>query len=164
MRQVAAVFAISAVLGCGCAPRAGDPVAALATPVQTLPLGATGKIGADQVGAVSPVPAFRALGDGWRLQAEGVEGMRMSARLQRDGYGEENATLVYGGTRAGTGDATPHTHLLAGTLYRAQGGDRPIEVVLSREACRNAEGAHEWRAEVRIDGAPALAGCADVAT
>ena len=160
MRQVAAVLTIVAVFACGCAPRAGDPGAALAPPVPTLPPGATAKIGAGQVGEVSPIPAFRALGDGWRLQAEGVEGMRMSARLQRDGYGEENATLVYGGTRG----ATPRTHVLAGTLYRAHGGDRPIEVVLVREHCSNAEGDHAWRAEVRIDGAAMLAGCADVAT
>ena len=152
--------AVAVLLVAACAPRAGSDAGALAPPVQTLPPGASGKLGADQVGAVSPVPAFRALGTGWRLQAEGIEGLRLSARLQRDGPGEQNATLRYDANR---GDASPRTHVLAGTLYDSS-GDRAIEVTLVRETCENAEGEHAWRAEVRIARDPALLGCADVAT
>ena len=160
MRALLVCLAIAPLLG-ACTPRADDRGPALTPPVPSLPPGASGKIGADQVGALSPVPAFRAVGDGWRLQAEGTEGMRMSARLQRDGRGQQNATLVYDLQRAG---ATPRTHVLAGTLYGDGDADRPITVTLVRERCSNAEGEQAWRAEVVVAGGESLVGCADVAT
>ena len=160
MRALLVCLAIAPLLG-ACTPRADDRGPALTPPVPSLPPGASGKIGADQVGALSPVPAFRAVGDGWRLQAEGTEGMRLSARLQRDGRGQQNATLVYDLQRAG---ATPRTHVLAGTLYGDGDADRPITVTLVRERCSNAEGEQAWRAEVVVAGGESLVGCADVAT
>ena len=161
MRRLHFIIAAAALLAAGCGPRAGDAAGpALAPPVQSLPPATRGKIGAGQVGETSPVPAFRAVGDGWRMQAEGIEGLRLSARLQREGQGERNATLLYDLDR---GSAAPRTHVLAGTLY-TDAGDHAIEVTLVREPCNNAEGEHAWQAQVRIDGGAALAGCADVAT
>ena len=160
MRTCIAILAIAPLLG-ACTPRADERGPALAPQVQSLPPGTRGKIGADQVGAVSPVPAFRAVGKGWRLQAEGTEGMRLSARLQRDGSDQQNATLVYDLQRA---NAVPRTHVLAGTLYGGDGDDRPLTVTLVRDTCANDEGEHAWRAEIAIDGGAVLRGCADVVT
>ena len=160
MRLSIVVLACASWLG-GCAPGAEEAGPAPDPVMQTVPPGASGKLGADQVGELSPVPAFRALGDGWRMQAEGTEGMRLSARLQRDGLGVRNATLVYDPHRAGR---SPRTHVLAGTLYGDGSVDRPITVTLLRERCENAEGEHAWRAEVVVEGGERLTGCADVAT
>jgi hypothetical protein len=161
MRTVTLAIAIAPLLGAGCSPRADEHAPALAPPVQSLPPGTNAKIGADQVGRVSPVPAFRAVGEDWRLQAEGTDGMRLSARLQRDRVGEWNATLVYDPQRA---NAVPRTHVLAGTLYGEGAPDRPVTVTLERGACVNHEGEHAWRATVAIEGEAVLAGCAEVAT
>ena len=158
-RIVSIVLATGVALMAGCTPRADNSGPGPAAQAQGLPTGASGKMGADQAGALSPVPAFRAVGADWRLQAEGVEGMRLTAHLQRDGGGEDNATLLYDPARA---MASPRTHVLSGTLY-GDGGDRPIEVTLVRERCANAEGGHDWRVALRIGGGAPMAGCADVA-
>lgn len=160
MRLSIVVLAFASWLG-GCAPGVDEAGPAADPVMQTLPPGASGKLGADQVDELSPVPAFRALGDGWRMQAEGTEGMRLSARLQRNGFGVRNATLVYDRLRAGM---SPRTHVLAGTLYGGDAGDLPVTVTLVRERCDNAEGEHAWRAEVVVEGGERLVGCADVAT
>ena len=161
MRAIAFVLAVAPLLGVGCTP-GDDRGPAPAAPAPSPTPGASAKIGAGQVGEVSPVPAFRALVEGWRLQAEGTEGLRLSARLQYNGGAEQNATLLYDPRRA---NAAPRTHVLAGTLYGEAGqADRSITVTLVRETCANREGEHAWRAEVVVEGGDALRGCADVAT
>jgi len=160
MRLLLACLWLAPLLG-GCTPPAGTPGPALAPDVQAPPPGSRPKLGAEHAVGTTPVPAFRAVGDGWRLQAEGTEGMRLSARLQRAGRGQHNATLVYDPKRAA---AAPRTHVLAGTLYGDGEADRAITVTLVREPCRNTEGEQAWRAEVAIAGGGRLVGCADVAT
>jgi len=162
MRALALVLAVAPLVGAACTPRTDERAPSPEPPVQSQPPGASAKIGAAQVGEVSPVPAFRAIGEGWRLQAEGTEGLRLSARLQRDGGGERNATLLYDPRRA---NAAPRTHVLSGTLYGEAGGaDLAITVTLVRVTCDNREGEHAWRAEVVVAGGETLRGCADVAT
>ncbi len=157
--SLALLMALAGIVGC---TPGDDRGPAPAAPAPSPTPGASAKIGAGQVGEVSPVPAFRALGEGWRLQAEGTEGLRLSARLQYNGGAEQNATLLYDPRRA---NAAPRTHVLAGTLYGEAGqADRSITVTLVRETCANREGEHAWRAEVVVEGSEALHGCADVAT
>jgi hypothetical protein len=161
MRRFNPVIAALALLASACAPQGHPAVAPVAAEVESPPPGASGKLGADQVGQASPVPAFQAVGPGWQMGAEGREGTRMSAWLH---WGtpprDDTVTLIFQSNAAG---ASRDRHAFAGTLY-APGGDRPVAVVLARGDCSGADGLHGWRIEVSIDGEATLHGCADVAT
>ena len=161
MRRFHPVIAALALLAPACAPQGQPAAAPVAAAVQSLPAGASGKLGADQAGQASPVPAFQAAGRGWQMGAEGREGTRMSAWLH---WGapprDDTVTLLY---QPGANGANRDRHAFAGTLY-APSGDRPVSVVLSRGDCNGADGLHGWRIEVSIEGEASLHGCADVAT
>ena len=88
MPRVAVVLA-ACLAGCARAPVSPAPAvapaaAAVAAPASApLPPAAAGKIRADQVGTVSPVPGFRGGGAGWRIEVQATGGMRHAVRLEQ---------------------------------------------------------------------------------
>ena len=150
----------------GCAPRAGgldpgpeqQPVDAPAAGT-TLPPGSRGKIAADQVGKVSPVPAFQGGGGDWRISIHAVGGMRHDVQLRWNG----SAHSAGGTARYLPAEAAPGTHRLDGTLYGAD-GDRGMRITLQRGDCTGANGrVHPYSVVVAVDGMAPLQGCGDLA-
>lgn len=122
-----------------------------------VPTGAAGRIAADQVGKVSPVPAFQGGGAGWSVEILAVGDMRHGVKLVI-GDDVQAGTAVYQSTTT-----TPPRILLAGTLHATQ-GDRALRITLTRGECRDAAGAmHQHRVRVDIAGAAPLQGCGDQA-
>ena len=149
-----------ALLAAGCAPRPTAPVAKPAPPAASAtsaappPAGAAGKISAAQVGKLSPVPAFRGVGAGWRLQVQAVGDLGHDVVLQRGGR-ELHGSAVY---RA---DAPPAGAIeLDGTLDDGA----PLRIRILRAPCTEADGrAHAHAVEVAIGPAAPLRGCGELA-
>jgi len=125
-------------------------------PADSLPPAAAGKISADQVGKVSPVPAFQGGGEDWSIEIQAIGGMRHSVRLST-GDDVQTGTAVYQ-------PATDKLQiLLTGTLYATQ-NDRALRITLTRGECRDAAGrAHRHRVRIDVAGATSLQGCGDLA-
>lgn len=144
------------------APDASTPAVASAGP----PPGAAGKISPDMVGKVSPVPAFKGLGEHFNIeiQSQGEqtpEGMRHSVRLVWGmGTYEGEGTLFY---RSAPGPARGAPILLDGTLQTAQ-GPKTIRVEITTEACTDdADRPHPQRVTVALQGETGMQGCGDLA-
>ena len=126
-------------------------------PADGVPPGATGKISADQVGKVSPVPAFQGAGADWSVEILSLGEMRHSVKLA-SGDDVQTGTAVY----------QPMANvksqiLLTGTLY-SNGGDRALRITLTRGECRDAAGrSHQHGVRIDIAGATPLQGCGDLA-
>ena len=163
MRLIASI-AMGVVLAASgaCAPANTDATVARAptseegAPGDGVPPGASGKISADQVGKVSPVPAFQGGGADWSVEILAVGDMRHGVTLTT-GAGVQTGTAVY----RPSADA-PSQILLTGTLY-ASGGDRALRITLARGECRDAAGVHRHDVRVDIEGATSLQGCGDLA-
>jgi hypothetical protein len=126
-------------------------------PADGVPPGATGKISADQVGKVSPVPAFQGAGADWSVEILSLGEMRHSVKLA-SGDDVQTGTAVYQPTANAQSQI-----LLTGTLY-ANGGDRALRITLTRGECRDAAGrSHRHGVRIDIAGATALHGCGDLA-
>ena len=125
-------------------------------PADSVPPAPAGKISADQVGKVSPVPAFQGGGEDWSIEIQAIGGMRHSVRLST-GDDVQTGTAVYQ-------PATDKLQiLLTGTLYATQ-NDRALRITLTRGECRDAAGrAHRHRARIDVAGATSLQGCGDLA-
>ena len=122
-----------------------------------VPTGAAGKISADQVGKVSPVPAFQGGGANWSVEVLSVGDMRHSIKLT-SGDDVQTGTAVYQPMTA-----APPQILLTGTLYATQ-GDRALRITLTRGGCRDAAGAmHQHGVRLDIAGMAPLQGCGDLA-
>jgi hypothetical protein len=122
----------------------------------TPPPGAAGKISAEQVGKVSPVPAFQGGGADWSIEILAVGDMRHSVKLI-SGDDVQTGTAIYQPTT----DA--QQILLTGTLYAMQ-DDRALRITLTRSECRDAAGrSHRHGVRIDIAGAPPLQGCGDLA-
>jgi hypothetical protein len=120
-----------------------------------------GKIGADQVGKVSPVPAFKGFGEHWgiEIQATGERSHKVELTW---GSGSEKAsgTVDYKGQAA---DAPDSLIVLSGELATKQGA-KPMVVEISRKDCTDdGDGAHRHSVQVTVDGLPQMRGCGDLA-
>jgi hypothetical protein len=134
-----------------------DSLPADSLPADSVPAGAAGKISADQVGKISPVPAFQGAGADWSVEIASLGEMRHSVKLI-SGDDVQTGTAVYQPTT----DA-PAQILLTGTLY-ANGGDHPLRITLTRGECRDAAGRlHGHGVRIDIAGATPLQGCGDLA-
>lgn len=162
-----AIALIAALTACS----ATQPPAAAAPPadppqVSLPPPGASGKISAEMVNKVSPVAAFRGLGEHFsiEIQSEGgptAEGLRHRVHLLW-GMGTEEAegTLFYRGT---PGPSRGAAIALDGTLDTAR-GKQAVRVEIVTEACTDdADVAHSQRVTVTRQGEAAMRGCGDLA-
>jgi hypothetical protein len=126
-------------------------------PNDSVPPGAAGKISADQVGKVSPVPAFQGGDANWSVEILSVGDMRHSIKLT-SGDDVQTGTAIYQPMTA-----APPQILLTGTLYATQ-GDRALRITLTRGGCRDAAGAmHQHGVRIDIAGMAPLQGCGDLA-
>jgi hypothetical protein len=127
---------------------------------------AAGKISPDMVGKVSPVPAFKGLGEHFNIeiQSQGEqtpEGMRHSVRLVWGmGTYEGEGTLFY---RSAPGPARGAPIQLDGTLQTAQ-GPKTLRVEIVTEPCTDdADQLHPQRVTVALQGETGMQGCGDLA-
>ena len=126
-------------------------------PADSVPPAPAGKISADQVGKVSPVPAFQGGGEDSSIEILAVGDMRHSVRLTT-GDDVQTGTAVYQPTTAAQAQI-----LLTGTLDATQ-GDLALRITLTRGECRDAAGrAHRHRVRIDVAGATSLQGCGDLA-
>lgn len=162
-----AVVLIAALTACTATQPQAAP-APLADPPQASlpPPGASGKISADMVDKVSPVAAFRGLGEHFNIeiQSEGgptAEGLRHRVHVVWGmGSYEAEGTLFYRGT---PGPSRGAPIALDGTLDTAK-GKQAIRVEIDTEACTDdADIAHPQRVTVTVQGEPLMRGCGDLA-
>ncbi|MFS8063463.1 MAG: hypothetical protein ACMG5Z_02635 [Luteimonas sp.] len=164
MRLPASIVMAAALLATtACAPANNDAIDGRAPPSSEsasndfVPSGAAGKISADQVGKVSPVPAFQGGGADWSIEIQSVGDMRHSIKLVT-GDAVQTGTAVYQPTTT-----APPQILLIGTLYATQ-GDRALRITLTRGQCRDAAGAlHRHGVRIDIADRAPLQGCGDMA-
>jgi hypothetical protein len=164
MRLLASIV-MGAVLAAttACAPANNDatdmraPVPGESASNDNVPIGAAGKISADQVGKVSPVPAFQGRGADWSVEILSLGDMRHSVKLIT-GDDVQTGTAVY----HASANAPPQIEL-TGTLYATQ-GDRALRIILTRGECRDVAGrSHLHGVRIDIEGAASLQGCGDLA-
>jgi hypothetical protein len=149
-------IALALTVIAACAPAGKNAVSASATPAD-VPPGAAGKISADPVGKVSPVPAFQGGGVDWSVEIASLGDMRHSVKLI-SGDDVQAGTAVYQPTT----DAQSQI-LLTGSLY-ASVGDHALRITLTRGECRDAAGrSHRHGVRIDIAGATPLQGCGDLA-
>ena len=162
-----AVVLIAALTAC----TATQPQAAAAPPADLPqaslpPPGASAKISAEMADKVSPVAAFKGLGEHFNIeiQSEGgptAEGLRHRVHLVWGmGTYEADGTLFYRGT---PGPSRGAPIALDGTLDTAK-GKQAIRVEIDTEACTDdADIAHPQRVTVTMQGEPVMRGCGDLA-
>jgi hypothetical protein len=163
--RLPASIAMGAVLAAAgaCTPASNDaidvraPAPSERASTDRVPAAAAGKISADQVGKVSPVPAFQGGGADWSVEILSIGDMRHSVKLA-SGDDVQTGTAIYQPTMAAQSQI-----LLTGTLY-ASGGDRALRITLTPGECRDAAGrSHRHGVRIDIEGAPSLQGCGDLA-
>ena len=163
--RLPASIAMGAVLAAAgaCTPAGNDaidvraPAPSERASTDRVPAAAAGKISADQVGKVSPVPAFQGGGADWSVEILSIGDMRHSVKLA-SGDDVQTGTAIYQPTTAAQSQI-----LLTGTLY-ASGGDRALRITLTRGECRDAAGrSHRHGVRIDIEGAASLQGCGDLA-
>lgn len=120
------------------------------------------KIAADQVGKVSPVPAFKGFGEHWSvdIQASGDDFDHTVALTW--GSGSYNATghARYKGRPAG---APSSPIVLSGELATAQGA-KPMTIEISRKDCTDdGDRPHQHSVRVLVEGMDPMQGCGDLA-
>ncbi len=151
------------------APEAAAPDAPM--PAATPPPGAAGKMSPDMVGKVSPVPAFKGLGEHFNIEIQSLgeqtsEGMRHSVRLIWGmGTHEAEGTVFYRNApgRSMPGPARGAPILLEGTLETAQ-GRKAIRVDIVTERCTDdADRAHPQRVKIALQDETDMHGCGDLA-
>ena len=166
MRHLGPALLMSLVIVAGCAPRNGGletgPAAQRPAdvPAPDVPAtGSRGKLAADQVGKLSPVPAFEGGGVDWRISIHAVGGMRHDVQLRWGG----TAHNAGGTVRYLPAETAPGRHRLDGTLYGAD-GDHAMRITLQRGDCTGAGGgAHPYGVAVAVDGMAPLRGCGELA-
>jgi hypothetical protein len=162
--SLALLMALAGIVGCtprtgSLDPAPGQPPADAPATGTPPPPGSRGKIAADQVGKVSPVPAFQGGGGDWRISIRAIGGMRHDVQLRWGG-----TTHGAGGTaRYLPAEAAPGRHRLDGTLYGAD-GDRAMRITLQRGDCTGAGGrVQPYSVAVAVDGMAPLQGCGELA-
>lgn len=163
-----AVALIAALTACSATqpPAAAAPPAAEPPQASLPPPGASGKISAEMVDKVSPVAAFRGLGEHFNIDIQGeggptAEGLRHRVHLVWGmGAYEADGALFYRGT---PGPSRGAPIVLDGTLDTAK-GKQAIRVEIVTEACTDdADVAHPQRVTVTVQGEPVMRGCGDLA-
>jgi hypothetical protein len=164
MHRLSLALLVTLAGAAGCAPRdggfdSGPEQRPADAPTGTAPApGSRGKIAADQVGKVSPVPAFQGGGAGWGIAIQATGGLRHSVRLHWSGSARD-----VGGTARYQATGTPGTHQFDGTLYDTS-GDRAMRITLQREDCTGADArVRPYSVEVVVDDMAPLQGCGDLA-
>lgn len=120
-----------------------------------------GKIGADQVGKVSPVPAFKGFGEHWSVDIQSTGEMNHKVELTW-GSGSEKASgsARYNGQPA---DAPSTLIVLSGELNTPQGA-KPMTVEIVRKECTDdGDIKHLQAVNVHVDGMDTFKGCGDLA-
>ena len=165
IRTTVAMLLMMLLTACGAATPTDAAAPETTSPNAPMP-GAAGKISPDMVGKVSPVPAFKGLGEHFNIeiQSQGEqtpEGMRHSVRLVWGmGTYEGEGTLFY---RSAPGPARGAPILLDGTLQTAQ-GPKTMRVEIVTEACTDdADRPHPQRVTVALQGETGMQGCGDLA-
>ncbi|MGJ7904200.1 hypothetical protein [Lysobacter sp. 1R34A] len=165
LMPLAAILSIVFAAGCAAPDQAKDTVGADApsTPAgDPGPAGRPmGKIGADQVGKVSPVPAFKGYGEHWGIDIQASGGMAHKVELTW-GSGSERAsgTVDYKGPPA---DAANSSIVLSGELA-TKAGAKPMVVEISRKDCTDdGDRPHAHSVQVTVEGLPPMRGCGDLA-
>lgn len=152
----------------GCAGTAAGKTAAPAEPATTAADTAApaerpaGKIAADQVGKVSPVPAFKGFGEHWSvdIQASGDDFDHTVALTW--GSGSYNAT-GHARYQARPAAAPGSPIVLSGELDTAQGA-KPMTIEISRQDCTDdGDRPHQHSVRVRVEGMDPMQGCGDLA-
>ena len=149
---------------------AATPAADSATaPAPTAPPPAVGpdgpasaKIGADQVGKVSPVPAFKGFGEHWSIDIQATGEMNHKVDLTW-GSGSEKAsgTARYNGQPA---DA-PNTLIVLSGELQTQAGAKPMTIEISKKECiDDGDNKHMHSVDVSVEGMDKFSGgCGDLA-
>lgn len=147
----------------GAAGAATDSAAATATPATDPgPAGQPmGKIGADQVGKVSPVPAFKGFGEHWNVDIQATGEMNHKVELTW-GSGSEKASgsARYNGLPA---DAPNTLIVLSGELNTAQGAKPMTIEIMHKECTDDADLKHTQTVNVHVEGLDTFKGCGDLA-
>jgi hypothetical protein len=120
-----------------------------------------GKIGADQVGKVSPVPAFKGFGEHWSIEIQATGEMNHKVDLTW-GSGSEKASgsARYNGQPA---DAPSTLIVLSGELA-GKDGAKPMTIEISRQECTDdGDNKHMQSVSVHVDGMDTFKGCGDLA-
>lgn len=141
-----------------------DEAAPAPAPAQPAPAAGTepsAKIGADQVGKVSPVPAFKGFGEHWSIHVRAVGKMNHTVDLTW-GSGSETASgmVSYDGPPpVGQLD----TIVLRGEL-QAPDGAKPMTVEIVRKDCTDdGDVPHRHSVQVTVEGMAPMRGCGDLA-
>lgn len=169
MRLIPLVAVLATVLAVGCAPAgpaksdnaAGDaaapPAADPAPAAQPM-----GKIGADQVGKVSPVPAFKGFGEHWGIDIQATGEMNHKVDLTWGSGGEKaSGSARYNGQPA---DAPSSLIVLSGELDTKLGA-KPMTIEIKAGECiDDGDNKHMHSVQVHVDGMdPLTGGCGDLA-
>jgi hypothetical protein len=171
LTPLAAILTVAVLAACS-KPPAVDPPAVDANkaatadataPAATLPATQPmGKIGADQVGKVSPVPAFKGFGEHWSIDIQATGEMNHKVDLTW-GSGSEKASgsARYNGQPA---DAPSGLIVLSGELNTQQGA-KPMTIEIKAGECiDDGDNKHMHSVQVHVDGMDALTGgCGDLA-
>lgn len=120
------------------------------------------KIGADQVGKVSPVPAFKGFGEHWSVDIQATGEMNHKVDLTW-GSGSEKAsgTARYNGQPA---DAPSTLIVLSGEL-QTKDGAKPMTIEISRKECiDDGDNKHMQSVDISVEGMDKFSGgCGDLA-
>ncbi|SDX85689.1 hypothetical protein [Lysobacter enzymogenes] len=123
---------------------------------------ASAKIGADQVGKVSPVPAFKGFGEHWSIDIQATGEMNHKIDLTW-GSGSEKAsgTARYNGQPA---DA-PNTLIVLSGELQTKSGAKPMTIEISKKECiDDGDNKHMHSVDVSVEGMDKLTGgCGDLA-
>lgn len=120
------------------------------------------KIGADQVGKVSPVPAFKGFGEHWSIDIQATGEMNHKVELTWGSGGEKaSGNARYIGQRA---DAPDMPIVLSGELT-TKGGAKPMTIEIRKQECiDDGDNKHMHSVEVTVEGMDKLSGgCGDLA-
>jgi hypothetical protein len=177
LMPLAAILTVAVLAACS-KPPAADPAVTdankAATPDTAAPVDATpvpepatagdqpmGKIGADQVGKVSPVPAFKGFGEHWSIDIQATGEMNHKVDLTW-GSGSEKAsgTARYNGQPA---DA-PNTLIVLSGELNGKNGAKAMTIEISQKECTDdGDNKHMQTVNVHVDGMDKLSGCGDLA-
>jgi hypothetical protein len=165
LRLVAPLAALTLLTACtapepkvASTPEAPAPAAEAPT---APPPGAAGKLSPEMVGKVSPVPAFRGLGEHFNIQITSAGEMRHTVALTwGTGTRQADGEVFW---RGAPGPKHDGPIALDGTLM-IDGMARRIDVQIIAEPCTDeADQPHTHRVVVKVDGEGTLNGCGDLA-
>lgn len=172
LMPLAAILAVAVLAACS-KPPAAEPPAVDANKPATVDTAAPvadpapaaqpmGKIGADQVGKVSPVPAFKGFGEHWSIDIQATGEMNHKVDLTWGSGGEKaSGSARYNGQPA---DAPNSLIVLSGELNTPKGA-KPMTIEITAGECiDDGDNKHMHSVQVHVDGMDALTGgCGDLA-